>query len=118
MLNVRQTKFYKTFPGTYWYVYVAYDGSVWSGNYEIYEDPGEPGGLFHNGEDGADGENLYFELRCFSIGATLFVWTAEDFENPPLYDSGPSFRPPKQLKDVNLGPFSLAEGKIMAFEVE
>lgn len=61
----------ETTPGTYEFAYVAWDDSVWEGSYTIYVDPGQPGELFR---DGADGEDLYFELSCLSFGATLYVW--------------------------------------------
>lgn len=61
----------KTRPGSHYFEYVAWDGSSWYGEYEIYFDQGEVATLFG---DGADGEDLYFELACYSFGPSFYVW--------------------------------------------
>lgn len=62
-------------PGTYQYEYIAWDDSYWWGEYTVYIEEGEPGLLFY---DGFDGEDLYFELACYSFGPSFYVWD-EDF---------------------------------------
>ena len=69
--------YYDAVPGTYSITYEAWDGSFWQGTYTIYVNPGEPGSagfLFTDGEDGADGEDIYFELTLYSTGPTLWEW--------------------------------------------
>ena len=63
--------YYETLPGTYFLIYESWDGSVWSTQYSIYINEGEPGTLF---VDGADGEDLYFEMLAFSSGPSLYTW--------------------------------------------
>ena len=65
-------RYYPALPGTYDFQYQSWDGSVWEGSYTIYVDEGKPGMFF---TDGADGEDLYFELLCLSTGPSLYVWS-------------------------------------------
>ncbi len=64
-------EFRQTSPGVYDFQYIAWDDSEWWGWYEIYVNPGEDGGAFGGGDDGAD---LYFEVLCLSTGASFYVW--------------------------------------------
>ena len=76
--------YYESNPGTYYYAYEAWDGSVWVGYYTITINEGEPGeegekgDIFWqdgaDGEDGEDGEDICFELSCLSIGSSLYAW--------------------------------------------
>lgn len=69
--------YYDAIPGTYSFEYQAFDGSYWQGTYTTYVNPGElgePGFLFTDGRDGADGEDIYFELTLYSTGPTLWDW--------------------------------------------
>ena len=58
-------QYYGTYPGTYWFTYQAWDGSVWTGYYTIYRDTGGAG---------SDGDDTYFELACYNTGPILYVW--------------------------------------------
>lgn len=86
-------EYYETEPGNYEFGYIAWDDSVWEGEYTIYinegeeggpGEPGEPGRLFRDGEDGQDGEDgedgadIYFEVSCYSIGAAIYEWDSPD----------------------------------------
>jgi hypothetical protein len=65
-------EFYRAYPG--WYT-LYYEGEHWTGShwafyawevdYEIWENPGEPGGYHYNGRNGADN---YFTLECSPFG--------------------------------------------------
>jgi hypothetical protein len=55
--------------GTWYFEYIAWDASYWYGTYEIYVDEGGP--LYH-------GEDVYFELACYSFGPSFYAWD-EDF---------------------------------------
>ena len=63
--------YYEAIPGTYSFSYEAWDGSFWQDTYTTYVNPGEPGFLF---TDGADGEDIYFELTLYSIGPSFWEW--------------------------------------------
>ena len=63
-----------TTPGTYYFDYIAWNDSYWYGNYTIYVEEGTSGGLLF---DGADGDDLYFELACYSFGPDFYVWSEE-----------------------------------------
>ncbi len=76
-------EFRRTSPGVYDFEYVAWDNSEWWGWYEIYVNPGEDGGAFGAGDDGAD---LYFELLCLSTGPSFYVW--EDLSSAALGTDG------------------------------
>lgn len=58
-------------PGTYHFEYIAWDDSYWSGNYTIYIEEGTSAGFLF---DGVDGDDLYFELACYSFGPDFYVW--------------------------------------------
>lgn len=73
--NIYNGEYKKTRPGTHYFEYVAWDGSSWYGEYEIYREEGEDGSLFSDGEDG---EDLYFELACYSFGPSFYVWNDPD----------------------------------------
>ncbi len=74
-------QFYRAYPG---YFSMYYEGEVWMGNrwafyaweidYEIWREPGEPGGKFYHGRDGAD---TYFTLECSPFGPMVY----EDFKS-------------------------------------
>jgi hypothetical protein len=76
-------EFRQTSPGVYDFEYTAWDDSYWWGWYEIYVNPGEDGGAFGAGDDGAD---LYFEVLCLSTGASFYVW--EDLASAALGTEG------------------------------
>jgi hypothetical protein len=71
-------------PGFYDFGYQAWDGSVWTGWYEIdkeYGEPGEPGekgGMFWKkgkaGAPGANGRDFYLMIGCWSFGPTFDVY--------------------------------------------
>jgi hypothetical protein len=61
-------------PGTYYFEYIAWDDSYWYGDYTIYVDEGTEGGFLM---DGFDGEDIYFELACYSTGPKLYKWSEE-----------------------------------------
>ena len=75
--------YYQTYPGTYSFAYEAWDGSVWTFNYTISIDEGEPGekgepgDLFwqdgQDGQDGEDGNNLCFDIGLWSTGPDVYA---------------------------------------------
>jgi hypothetical protein len=64
----------ETEPGTYYFEYIAWDDSYWYGEYTIYINEGTAGGFL---TDGIDGEDIYFELACYSFGPSFYEWTEE-----------------------------------------
>lgn len=57
--------YYDSYPGYYEYYYEAEDPDEWfkyTGYYELFQNPGTPGGLFRDGWDGAD---TYFDLYLY-----------------------------------------------------
>ena len=68
--------FQESRPGVWSFEYIAWDDSYWYGTYEIHINEGESGGLFSEGEDG---EDLYFQLACYSIGPSFYVWDSPDY---------------------------------------
>lgn len=57
--------FYECYPGRYDYYYESEDPDYWydyTGFYELFQNPGTPGGLLHDGLDGAD---TYLELYLY-----------------------------------------------------
>jgi hypothetical protein len=87
--------YYRAYPGTYT---LDYDGQVWKGtywanyawqvDYEIYENPGQPGGPNYNGRDGL---NSYFDIVCTPYGPDI-TW----------YDA--RVKPADYSRDVNSTP--------------
>lgn len=69
-------EFRESRPGRWYFEYLAWDDSLWYGTYEIYINEGESGGLFSEGDDGAD---LYFQLACYSFGPSFYVWESPDY---------------------------------------
>ncbi len=65
-------QYYHTSPGTYFFNYLDWQGTTWSGEYTIWINhgqAGEAGGWFRSdGEDGADGVDTCFELLCLDTG--------------------------------------------------
>ena len=54
---------YDCYPGYYEFYYESEDPSYWytyEGYYELFQNPGSPGGLFHDGMDGADSYFMLF----------------------------------------------------------
>ncbi len=54
--------YYESYPGKYDYYYESEDSPYWykyTGSYELIQNPGTPGGIFH---DGLDGTDTYIEL--------------------------------------------------------
>ncbi|MFP4409734.1 MAG: hypothetical protein ACLFPW_14525 [Spirochaetaceae bacterium] len=74
--HIYNGEFRQSRAGTWYFEYVAWDDSYWFGEYEIYINEGESGGLFSEGEDGAD---LYFELAAYSFGPSFYVWDSPDY---------------------------------------
>lgn len=64
----------ETVPGTFYFEYIAWDDSYWYGEYTIYINEGTSGGFL---TDGIDGEDIYFELACYSFGPSFYEWTEE-----------------------------------------
>lgn len=60
--------------GTYYFEYIAWDDSYWYGEYTVYVDEGTEGGFL---TDGFDGEDIYFELACYSTGPSFYEWNEE-----------------------------------------
>lgn len=57
--------YYECYPGIYDYYYESEDMKYWydyTGFYELFQNSGSPGGLLHDGLDGAD---TYFDLYLF-----------------------------------------------------
>ncbi len=57
--------YYDSYPGFYEYYYEAEDPDEWftyTGYYELFQNPGTPGGLFLDGWDGAD---TYFDVYLY-----------------------------------------------------
>ena len=88
-------EYYRAYTG---YYTMYYEGEVWMGNrwafyaweieYEIWREPGEPGGKFYHGRDGAD---TYFTLECSPFGPMVyedFKSSASDQEVQVLSDTG------------------------------
>lgn len=69
-------EYYPAYPG---YYSLYYEGSIWNGfnkslyawevNYEIWRIPGEEGGMYYHGADGAD---TYFTLECSPFGPYVY----------------------------------------------
>ncbi|MDZ7742545.1 MAG: hypothetical protein U5Q03_12535 [Bacteroidota bacterium] len=69
-------QFYRAYPG---FFHLYFEGEVWMGNrwafyaweidYEIWREPGEPGGKFYHGRNGAD---TYFTLECSPFGPMVY----------------------------------------------
>jgi hypothetical protein len=58
-------QYYESYPGKYDYYYESEDTEYWyeyTGFYELIQNPGSPGGLLHDGLDGAD---TYFDLYLY-----------------------------------------------------
>jgi hypothetical protein len=58
-------QYYESYPGKYDYYYESEDSmylNVYEGIYELIQNPGSPGGLLHDGLDGAD---TYFDLYLY-----------------------------------------------------
>jgi len=58
--------FYFTDPGVYEFEYFINRHEYWYGTYEVWINPGEPGGAY--GRPGADGPDNYFTLVCNPTG--------------------------------------------------
>lgn len=57
--------YYESYPGVYDYYYESEDPDYWydyTGFYELIQNPGTPGGVLHDGLDGAD---TYFDLYLY-----------------------------------------------------
>ncbi len=61
-------------PGTYYFEYISWDDSFWFGEYTIYINEGTEGGFL---TDGINGEDIYFELACYSFGPSFYEWSEE-----------------------------------------
>ena len=69
-------RYYRTYPGIYT---LYYEGEIWNGHnyvfyawemdYEIWINPGEPGGY---GYDGRDGRDTYFSLELSPFGPYIY----------------------------------------------
>jgi hypothetical protein len=54
--------------GSWYFEYSAWDGSGWYGVYTVYVNDG---GFL------VDGEDIYFELACYSTGPSFYEWSPE-----------------------------------------
>jgi len=79
--NIPQTiwknQFYLTIPGSYSFSYISWDGSSWTGTYDLNTEegePGEPGEFMKDGEDGEDGEDWCVTIGLWSSGPSIYDW--------------------------------------------
>lgn len=90
--------YYLCIPGTYLFLYEAWDNSIWAGTYTLAINQGEDGGLFF-WSDGDDGRDNYFELGLYSIGPTLTLTKADVArELAVVVASGRSSEGPRELR--------------------
>jgi hypothetical protein len=60
--------------------------------------PGEPGGLFFDGANGADGEDKWYELSCLSIGPSFYSWSYPKTVASFVETGSPGYHGPEPAK--------------------
>lgn len=101
--------YYKINPGVYNFYY---EGEVWTGSswafysweidYEIWVNPGEPGGPSYNGHDGAD---TYFTIECSPFGpyvSEYYKGAAAEKDYKVISDTGDKIIIEKEKEEFTL----------------
>jgi hypothetical protein len=92
--------------GSWYFEYISWDDSYWYGTYTVYVNDG--GFLI-------DGEDIYFELACYSTGPALYEWSPEwAYRSLETADPGESADDSEKTKAAELGMYSVSSPSVEA----